>query len=205
MATKFIRARTNIVRSDFADYSRPSLLLELIDTHESDEILEFELDVETTGRTISLSAFSSISKVVIHNEDALNFVEAQWFNPRGTKGTGDLAFANVNPDTITDNAAGGVFIISGGQVGGYVRVSNSTNSGVFLIQNIAPDVITLGILESIVNIGNDVTATLSFESKNLTRVDGTRTTTIGNVAPAGNLTLTADTSTVHCRVFIWGT
>lgn len=198
--------------SENSDYSNPEFP-PFLDAYEltPDEYVSQKLDIGTSEVTYDLGQFTTITGIIIQNLDSTNFLEAEYFSIRGSQAADDLAFANANPDTIADNNTSGTFITNGAESGGYVRVASSENSGendgAFLIsQAVDGDNLTLAPAEALTANTNDTAATLSFERKNKEKIPaGGFLVTTGNIQPAGDLKLLADTASVNIKLIIFGT
>jgi hypothetical protein len=76
MATRYVRVRTSYVSSDASDYSRPRIDAQFEDELTPDEVYQMEIECATGGTTIYTDPYASVTKLLIQNDDATNFVTA---------------------------------------------------------------------------------------------------------------------------------
>ena len=207
MAAKYVKLTAQAIQSAYSDYSRATQMVDATATATPDEAMVFTIEAETTGTTLDLSMFTTITQCIVVNEDATNYLEVEWYYLRGTRAAANLAFADSGTDdTITSAAAD--LVSSGGEAGGYVRVGSAedaANDGTYLIQTISTTVATLASSASLTTNADDDTAILYFERRNKDRVAASKFLVLGPMAAAEDLTLTANTATTAVTVYVWGT
>jgi len=170
--------------------------------------IELSTSATTAGKTVDLSPWTTITWLVVVNKDATNYVEARYYQQVGTESAGvgdEIAFAAATPDTVSSVQTNGTYVTSGAQRGDWLRVTgaeDSGNDGVWLMQTVAVDTLTVGEDDSLTANTDDETAVLSFETLNTERVAASSWTLIKVPVSAGDLVLTADTAA--CEVEIWG-
>jgi hypothetical protein len=208
----YVKLSLGLRASEMSDYVRPYLdPTQMVSELTPDENLWTLVDALTTGTTLSLANFTTLSVVVLQNTDTTNYVEAEWYYSRGSQAApaAGWAFANDNPDTITDGDAGGTLVTNGAEVGGYVNVSASENSGendgTYLVQAATTDVLTLGTGEALTANAADTTALLTLVRRNKDRIAPSSFLVLGPVFPDLNIVLTADTAACSVRAFGCGT
>jgi adhesin HecA-like repeat protein len=217
MTTRYARTRTTFEGSLATDYSKPFVDDGYESTFASDDGIScIPVKASTTGTTLDLATWSTISQIMIRNTDTTNFILAEFYAQVGTYAAGDLTLTKAAPDTILDNNGGDMSTTPEyGSAGMYARVANGTNSdndGLFLIQSLSDsgatnDLITLAQDNTFDDTeANDATATISFESRTKLKIPATKLVNYeGNVVAASDLVLRADTSAVDCYVYIVGT
>jgi hypothetical protein len=204
-------ARLNIgaLYSENSDYSDPIAYRSFSQTSSTATKLEQHyVSATTTGTTIDLSGFSTIESIVVKNKDTANYVEVEWWQQRGSL-SDTVTFAQAaTGDTITDDSAGGLYVTTGLEVGGYVRLSSTAtagNAGPWLVRTTAASVITVVDESTLTADANDV-VTISFERKNKSRIRAGGTMVLSdNIVVAGDLVLVANTSACDVEILIFGT
>jgi len=177
------------------------------------QLIKQTISVGTTEETFDLSAFATITGIIIENLDGNNFVIAEWMTQIGSQGADDFDFAaNDTPETILDNSGNTTFLTNYATTGGYVRIASaedSGNDGLYLIQSaVDGDNLTLGIGNALGSDNvQDTTATLSFEEKCRVKIpkDNMPLIYMGNVVVASDLKLEADTAACRVSISIIGT
>lgn len=204
----YVKLALSMRASELSDYVRPYLdPTQMVTELTPDEVMWQLVEALTTGTTLSLANYTTMSTVVLQNRDTTNYVEAEWYYSRGSQAAtaGGWNFADADPDTITDNDAGGTLVTNGAEVGGYVNVASSENSGendgTYLIQALTTDVLTLGTGEALTANAADTTAALTFVRRNKDRIAPSSFLVLGPVFPNLNILLTANTATCAVRAF----
>ena len=211
MTTRYTRIRTNFVSSLASDYSRPNIDEEFQEVSSTDDETPYiPVSVDTTGTTLTLSHLTSLSRLIIYNEDSTNYVTARWFASHGSQAavaTPGWAFGEAtDDDTITSPAA--TLLTNGALAGRYARVSsaeNSANDGTFLIQTATSTILTLTAANDLAVVADDNAALIEFLSRNEQRILAGQYIVLTAAHVASNLLLTADTAACMCRVFYAGT
>tara|TARA_R100000700_G_C3156149_1_gene133365 strand:+ start:87 stop:722 length:636 start_codon:yes stop_codon:yes gene_type:complete len=176
-----------------------------------DEYLHLEIEADTGGTTINLSHFSSITAVIIKNNDASDTVRAVWYNARGSASYNNLlTFADAaTGDTITEDGAGTNFTDSTVDVvaGGYVRLTGATdaaNNSTFLVSSTTATAITLALSETLTARDDTATVVVYSQEKNSQKIAAGGFLVVSDIVPEEGLSLTAS-SACECEVFIVGT
>ena len=74
-----------------SDYSSPKVRLSLGNFNLTpDEYIHLEIEADTGGTTVSLSHLSSITAVIIKNNDTSDTIRAVWYNARGSASYANL-------------------------------------------------------------------------------------------------------------------
>lgn len=206
------------VSTDFSDNSdfshrRSPYIVEKEKTTNTKRLVFEGVNASTSGTTLDLSSMTTITQMIIVNQDTTNgnYCLAKFYVQLGTQGADDFDFAaDDTPETITDNSANGTFVTNRAAAGRWVRVSSaedSNNDGVYLIDSTTTDVITLAAGGGALGTDNaqDTMATLSFESLVEERISAEEPLVTANVVVAGDLVLTADSADLACDVIIYGT
>lgn len=203
----YSRIRTVLEIASNSDYYKPEMKQEFSITGTPSYRVMESFSAATTGTTLNLGTHTTFGPFVVVNKDATNYVYLDYYQRLGTQAAGSYNFANANPDTITDNAAGGTFLTNGCANGDYVIVSGSENSGendgTFLVQTAAADTLTLAATEALTANALDTTASLVFARKNRIRINAGHYAVLPQQANiSGDILITANTSAVE--VEIWG-
>ena len=178
------------------------------------QLIKQTISVGTTEETFDLSAFATITGIIIENLDGNNFVIAEWMTQIGSQGADDFDFAaNDTPETILDNSGNTTFLTNYATTGGYVRIAASENTGendgLYLIQNaVDGDNLTIATGTALLaDNDQDTAATLSFEEKCRVKIpkDNMPLIYMGNVVVASDLKLEADTAACRVSISIIGT
>ena len=202
-----VRSRLSLAFSDSTDFYPPKHLSSTsYESSTETKRLEAEgISAATTGTTIELGTFSTITHCMIRNLDTTNYVIAKFRVAIGSQAAGDFDLAaNDTPETITDNGSNGTLVTNGSAVGRYVRLASaedSGNDGRYLISQTTTDVITLAVGTALsTDNTQDTTVTLAFEAEVEVKIPaapaaGTPAFVfLPDVKPIGDLVLTADTA-----------
>jgi hypothetical protein len=206
------RIRTLVEYADNSDYYKA--LTEQYERTESPTYrLAASLSAATTGTTLELGPYTSTGTIILANTDTSNSVYATFYQQLGTYAAGDLTFddpASGN-DTILDNNGGNLTTTPEfASVGDWVRVASATvagNDGLYLITNISDsgatnDLITINNSDTLTDSVNDLTATLSFESKTRLVIPASGHVVLSTAVVASDIVLTARTAA--CVVEVYG-
>lgn len=210
MTTRYTRNRLTFEGSLASDYSRPFVKEGWEKTYSTlDELPYIPIEVATTGTTVNLDDFGTVSFLAIYNEDATNFVEAEWYYSRAASFADTVTFAQAaTGDTITDDSAGGAYVTNGSRAGSYVRLASCAtagNNGTRLIRSTTTNVITL-VAESTMTADAADAVTLEFLDRNTQRIATADFMYFNSrIDPALDLLLTANTAACICRVYIGAT
>lgn len=82
--TDYARARLNFAYSAVSDFSNPQSKLSLDLTSTPTGTGGQWIEVATGGTTITLSTYSAIAHIVVHNSDTTNFVTVGWTDSAST-------------------------------------------------------------------------------------------------------------------------
>ncbi len=195
--------------SENSDYSDPAVDLGALKLALTPAVyLHQVIPVGTTAETLDLSAFTTITAMVLYNKSATaaEVVDATWFHQKGSRAAGNLAAVDGNPDTFT--SAANDFLTSGASTGGWVRVASAedtANDGTYLIQLAAAGTITLYSTAALTANLDDDTAVLYFERKNIQGIPaGGLLVVTDNVVPAGDLVLLSESGTPELEILVIG-
>lgn len=206
----YARINVGLTYSETSDYSDPVVARALAQLSTTATKVEqhYISAAITTGTTVELSGFSSIEAIVIKNKDSTNYVEVEWWQQRGSM-SDTVTFAQAaTGDTITDDSTGGLYVSTGLEVGGYVRLGSTAtagNAGPWLVRTAAASVITV-VNESTLTADANDAVTISFERKNKSRIRaGGLMLLSDNIVVAGDLAFVANTAACEVEVILFGT
>lgn len=210
----YARFSLNVDVSERDDYAKPYIDYTFLDSLTPDETLFQKVEADTTGTTVSISQFATVTSLIVENLDSANSVEVSWRENIGSQTSTNWAFADVAAgDTIDDNDALGTMVTNGAKVGRWARITGTTGGGGNDVTSIIQAVnangndITLGGTNS-GNIGSQdpEEGTIYFDEDNAVLVPFGRFVVIpSTILTTTNLTLTAKTAAVTCRVVMTGT
>lgn len=210
MSTRYIRTRYNLVSSLATDYSRPFIDEEWEKTFSLEETPFIPIEAATTGTTVTLSDLSSCSLVAVYNEDSTNYVLVTARMQKATKtfGANKLGFTAVAPCTITDDDS--TFLTSlyfaAGDLAVVTNATEAANNGTFLVQTAAAGTLTVANATAFTLDADDAgTPTIASQRDITIRLAAGDFCMLPNLVASANLTLTANTAAVECRVFYAGT
>jgi len=200
------------IYSKSSDYSSPKVDCNpAIYALTPDEYTHMEIEADTGGTTVSLAHFSSITAVLIKNNDSADTVRAVWYNARGSASYANLlTFADAaTGDTITEDGSGTDFTAAAVDVvaGGYVRLTGATdaaNNSTFLVSSTTATAITLALSETLTARDDTATVVVNSQEKNSQKIASGGFLVLSDVVPEEGLSLTAS-SACECEVFIVGT
>ena len=195
-----------------SDYSSPKVNLSLGNFNLTpDEYIHLEIEADTGGTTVSLSHLSSITAVIIKNNDTSDTIRAVWYNARGSASYANLlTFADAaTGDTITEDGAGTNFTATTVDVvkGGYVRITGATdaaNNSTFLVSSTTATAVTVAPSETLTARDATATVTVFSQEKNSQKIAAGGFLIVSDIVPEEGLSLTAS-SACECEVFIVGT
>ena len=195
-----------------SDYSSPKVKLSLGNFNLTpDEYIHLEIEADTGGTTVSLSHLSSITAVIIKNNDTSDTIRAVWYNARGSASYANLlTFADAaTGDTITEDGAGTNFTATTVDVvkGGYVRITGATdaaNNSTFLVSSTTATAVTVAPSETLTARDDTATVTIYSQEKNSQKIAAGGFLIVSDIVPEEGLSLTAS-SACECEVFIVGT
>ena len=210
--TDYAKLEVSGAYSKNSDYSSPKVKLALGNFNLTpDEYVHLEIEADTGGTTINLSHLSSITAVIIKNNDASDTVRAVWYNARGSASYANLlTFADAaTGDTITEDGAGTNFDATAIDVvkGGYVRITGATdaaNNSTFLVSSVATSAVTVAPSETLAARDDTATVTIYSQEKNSQKIAAGGFLVVSDIVPEEGLSLTAS-SACECEVFIVGT
>ena len=200
------------IYSKSSDYSSPKVDCNpAIYALTPDEYTHMEIEADTGGTSISLAHFSSITAVLIKNNDSADTVRAVWYNARGSASYANLlTFADAaTGDTITEDGSGTDFTAAAVDVvaGGYVRLTGATdaaNNSTFLVSSTTATAITLALSETLAARNDTATVVVYSQEKNSQKIASGGFLVLSDVVPEEGLSLTAS-SACECEIFIVGT
>tara|TARA_R100000664_G_scaffold29932_1_gene42137 strand:+ start:718 stop:1353 length:636 start_codon:yes stop_codon:yes gene_type:complete len=210
--TDYAKLEVSGAYSKNSDYSSPKVKLALGNFNLTpDEYVHLEIEADTSGTTINLSHLSSITAVIIKNNDASDTVRAVWYNARGSASYANLlTFADAaTGDTITEDGAGTNFNAAAIDVvkGGYVRITGATdaaNNSTFLVSSVTETAVTVAPSETLAARDDTATVTIYSQEKNSQKIAAGGFLVVSDIVPEEGLSLTASAA-CECEVFIVGT
>ena len=210
--TDFAKLEIRGTYSKNSDYSSPKVDFNPANFAVTpDEYLHMEVEADTGGTTVSLAHFSSITAVLIKNNDSDDTIRAVWYNARGNASYANLlTFADAaTGDTITEDGSGTDFTAAAVDVvaGGYVRLTGATdaaNNSTFLVSSTTTTAITLALSETLAARNDTATVVVYSQEKNSQKIASGGFLVLSDVVPEEGLSLTAS-SACECEIFIVGT
>tara|TARA_R110002020_G_scaffold134871_1_gene301181 strand:+ start:715 stop:1350 length:636 start_codon:yes stop_codon:yes gene_type:complete len=200
------------IYSKSSDYSFPKVDCNpAINALTPDEYIHMEIEADTSGTTVNLSHLSSITAVLVKNNDSTDTVRAVWYNARGSASYANLlTFADAGTgDTITEDGSGTDFTAASIDVvpGGYVRLTGATdaaNNSTFLVSSTTATAITLALSETLTARDDTATVVVNSQEKNSQKISAGGFLVLSDIVPEEGLILTAS-SACECEIFIVGT
>jgi hypothetical protein len=206
--TDYARIVTIAELSEAADYSQPFDRIAQTVAATPAKMLRQRHAATTTGITIELGGFTSLTSLLVLNRSTtLGMIAKHTYTKASmTAGLGDINFNNSNPDTIQSLSQN--FTTLGFVVGGYARVSgsaNPANSGTWLIQQISAGFLTLLDSAALIAATPDGGApTIACDVVNWTYIAPSSSQQIFSVRPNDDLVLYSASSTVNAEVWALG-